>query len=266
MRRLASQMLLSAVLLSGERGAARAEPAPVAFDSFVEVHAPPGEPLRGWGATREVLRATLRAWFPGLAAGTGVEDGSPRQLARFLGDLPRPGKAAVSVVYLASRQAPEGAFVFPSGERRPWGELLDGANFPTHGGRIVILDACYATRARHAEGWARFAPTALFASGDREVTSELDLSTKRPVDLRGGHPEAWRWTREHLPSDWDGKLSFLGWIWLEAFLATPSAPSSPRDWGAFFADCQRRADEFRERVDRRSASRLSFVAPAPASP
>lgn len=253
-----------ALLLAIAPRAGGAEPSPtrVCLDSFVEVHAPPGFPLEGWKTTREIVRRTLERWFPGLGLRGAVEDGTPRQLAGFLAALPGPKVAGTSVVYVATRQSPDGAFVFAGGERRAWGEVLGGAGVTEHPSRIVILDACYATRARVAPGWRRLAPLALFASGPNEVTCELDLSAKRPVDFRRHHPEAWRWTQENLPADWDGKVSFLGLAWLEAFLKTPSPPASPSDWRGFFAECERWAGAFRDQVDRRWASRISWSGPA----
>lgn len=227
----------------------------VSFDSFVNIHYPHREPLDGWLTTRTVVEEGLRCWFPELEVRQTVMDGTPPDLEKFLAGLPGGDESDVAVVYLASYQSAAGAWEFVNKEQFLWSEALRRATIKSHPFRVVILDSCYAAMAQRTPEWSgRLATATLWAGSERELTYELDLSTRVPVDFRRRYPLAWEWTRKHLAADWNRKISFLGLTWLEAWGETASPPKALDDWRRLFDRCQNLAEEFRKKCNRRWGS------------
>lgn len=227
----------------------------VSFDSFANIHYSDLEPLDGWLTTRTVVEEGLRGWFPGLEVRQSVMDGTPPDLEKFLSGLPGGNESEVAVVYLASYQSAAGAWRFVNREQCLWSEALRRATIKPHPFRVVILDSCYAAVAERTPEWSgRLATVTLWAGSERELTYELDLSTRVPVDFRRRYPLAWEWTRKHLAADWNRKISFLGLMWLEAWVETASPPKALGDWRLLFDHCQSLAEEFRKKCNRRWVS------------
>ena len=252
---------------------ARPLPAPataplrVTFDRVLNVDYPGGKRLAGWDATGMVIEKTLAAWYPNLKVRQTLRNPSPEGVRRALACLPDAGAAEVSVVYLASRQTPAGLWEFPQGGvRASWADLLGGA-VPRHPMRLVILDACHAAAVMRAPEWrGRLAPAALLAATQVERTYELDVTRRRPLDLVRRFPLAVSWLKTHMQAEWDGKISFLGFVWLRAYLETDRAPASAADWAAFIRGCQHEADAFRTRHNRSLASTVhGYVTGQPGS-
>jgi hypothetical protein len=228
----------------------------VTYDGFVNAGYAGGRRLDGWQATSLVIEKTLAAWYPSLEVRRRLTDPSAEEVSRGLSDLPGPPSADLSIVYLGSRQDAAGAWEFTQGGPPvSWGRLLQEARVPVHPNRVAILDACFASAVLRFPPWrGQFAPAALFAAAEDEWTCELDFSTPRPLDLAQRFPRAAAWLGAHMPPSWEGKLSFLGLVWLQAFLRTERAPVSRADWAAFFRLCSEEAGAFRENHSRRLAS------------
>ncbi len=228
----------------------------VSFDSIVNVGYTARRPLVGWAATAVVIEKTLARWYPRLKARPGSNDPSPRELTDALNALPAPQDADVSIVYLASSQTAAGEWEF-TGKKSPvsWGGLLDSASIPAHPGRLVILDACHAAGVLRFDAWRnRLAPSSLLASSAGERTYELNFHRRLPLDLPRRFPQANDWLEANMPADWDGRVSFFGLIWLQAFLRTPRAPETRDDWLDFIRLCESESQDFRTRHSRRLAS------------
>jgi len=229
----------------------------VRFDSFVNENYRHLPALHGWQNTRAVMASSLAGWFLILEQGQAVTDGTPDQLADFLKKLPGAKDCDISVVYLASQQSARGDWEFVGKERCNWSDLLRESKIPPHPSRIVVMDSCYARVVGDMEGWEKLATLSLFAASGDERAWELDLSTKVPIDFRRRYPGAWAWSRRRLPEDWDGRISFLGLMWMEACAGWKEAPVTITEWERFFGRCEELAHRFRELHGRRWFSTLS---------
>ncbi len=208
--------------------------------------------IPGTVATERLIRETLEIWYPGGAGGRVLENGSADDLRLFLNSLPGQGESRFDLVYLASHQSKEGEWKFTRGEVASWSELLEGVAPPRSSRRIVILDACYAEAI--PPEWRSLPALTLFACSAEEETFEVILNRKQPVHFRKHYPGELAWIEEHFGSEWmrrDSRLSFLGFIWLRAFLETERAPEDLEDWKRFLLLCEEEAARFRASDERR---------------
>jgi hypothetical protein len=256
--------LLCVVPLIG--GSAPAEDRPVPSRSRADLHAFVNwdfrhrRKLRGWRATAIAIQRTLEQCHPGRATHTLIENAPGAHLREFLHRLPTRTDCDLSFVYLASHQSPEGGWDFVQKGLETLNTIATEARIPRHPGRFVILDACYAASVRNEPAWDREMHSAtLFAASAVEDTQELDFSTPQPIDLRRRYPAAAAWLDAHMDKGWNGRLSFLGFVWVQTFVTSKSPPADEKAWAEFFRRCERTAEEFRQSGDRRLASRVSFV-------
>ena len=220
-----------------------------------------GKSLIGWEATSLAVQATLAEWqpSPNLKPALMVRNPSPAGLRRFLECLPGAGSGKIQVIYLAAQHTRGGAWQFTGrgAGAVAWGELLQNAP-PAHPCRVVILDVCYAAAVVTQPAWTNQLGVAatLLASGSDELTWELDFSNRQPVNLVVRFPAAHDWLKHHLPATWDGRLSYLGLIWVQAFLQTPQPPQTVREWQIFFDRCVAESRRFQAEVCRQRASTI----------
>jgi len=98
---------------------------------------------------------------------------------------------------------------------------------------------------RFPEWRSRLGPACLMAGAADELTYDLDFYSRRPIDFEKRFPSAAAWLKANMPPAWDGKMSFLGFIWLQAYLRTERAPTTAADWAAFFRTCEEESRTFR---------------------
>lgn len=215
--------------------------------------------LKGWRSTAIAIQKTLDQWYPGRSVHTLVENGTRETLREFLHSLPTRADCELSVVYLASHQSPNGEWDFVQKKLESLNTIVGEANVPGHPARIVIVDACYAATLQREPVWDRtWQSLTLFASLATEVTLELDFRSPQPIDLRRRYPAAAAWLNEHMGKSWDGKLSFLGFVWVQTFVTSKNVPVNQKGWSEFLRRCEQTADEFRRNGDKRLASRVTF--------
>ena len=229
----------------------------VCFDAFVNWDFHHRQKLEAWKVTAQVIQRTLDVWHLENPAHSLVENGSPDALRQFFSALPREDNCDISLVYLASHQSPAGEWDFTQKKILSLNGILDEAEIPPHSGRIVILDTCFAAAVQRPERWQKkFAPIFLFGSTASEKTPMVNFHTPQPVDFAHRYPAAFAWLKDCLGKKWDGKISFLGFVWVETFLAVKNPPLEMRSWIDFLQKCQSTANEFREHVSRRSSSEI----------
>lgn len=221
-----------------------------------------GRSLRGWEATSLAIQETLAEWQSPLQMKPAltVRDPSPVELKQFLAQLPGADAGNIQVIYLAAQHTRRGDWQFTGNGNTEvaWNDLLQSTP-PLHPFRVVILDICHAAVVATLPVWTEkmAAATTLLASGPDEYTWELDFSNRQPVDLPAQFPVATAWLKRHLPATWDGRLSYLGLIWVQAFLQTPHPPQTTNDWQAFFGRCILESRSFQEEASRQRASTVS---------
>ena len=221
-----------------------------------------GKSLRGWEVTSMAVQATLAEWqkTPKMKPALTVRNPSPAELRQFVEHLPGAEAGKIQVIYLAAQHTRGGAWQFTGrGDGAViWGELLQNTP-PSHPCRVVILDVCHAAAVVTQPAWANKmgAAATLLASGKDELTWELDFSNRQPVNLAVRFPAAHDWLKCHLPTTWDGRLSYLGLIWVQAFLQTPQPPQTVREWQTFFGRCEAESRRFQAEVCRQRASTIS---------
>ena len=229
----------------------------VCFDGFVNWDFHHRQKLGAWKATAQVIQRTLDIWHLQSPTPSLVENGPPDALRQFFYTLPRENSCDISLVYLASHQSPAGGWDFTQKKVLLLNSVLDETNIPAHPRRIIILDTCFAAAAqRQILGRKKFAPIFLFASTALEETPMVDFHTPQPVDFAHRYPAAFAWLKEGLGKKWDGKISFLGFVWVQTFLAVKNRPAEIRDWIDFLQNCQWTARQFRENVSRKSSSEI----------
>jgi hypothetical protein len=223
--------------------------------------------LDAWRNTSLVIRKTMAQWYPPGISGRTIENAGRESLRGFFSVLSKSEASDWSIVYLASHQSRGGQWQFSNDPSASWAEILGGIQCPPKGGRFVILDACFAEAAdSDALISGTRAKGILFASARPEEAHEMDFERRFPIDAARRFPAESRWLRGVLGREWDGRISFLGFVWLRAFLATPGAPHSMEDWNAFFRLCENLAHEFRGGRGAALATTIHFVgSPAPVS-
>ncbi|MCX6981367.1 MAG: hypothetical protein NTV08_11530 [Verrucomicrobia bacterium] len=233
------------------------------FHAFVNWNFRHRQKLKGWRATAAAIRHTLEQCHYRRLPGTFVENGSKETLREFLHALPNRSQCDLSIVYLASHQSADAKWDFVQRGLEPMGTIVTDAKIPRHSNRIVILDTCFAASVRQRPAWDRDLGSAtLFAASATEETRELDFSAPQPIDLRRRYPAAAAWLDQHMGREWNGRLSFLGFVWVQTFVTSKTPPTDGKGWAEFLRCCERTAEEFRQNGDRRLASRVTFI-PAP---
>jgi hypothetical protein len=227
-----------------------------------------GKSLRGWEAASLAVQATLAEWQqpserkPALT----VLNPSPARLRRLLEHLPVAEAGKIQVIYLAAKHTHGGAWQFTKRADGvvAWADLLQNVP-PSHPCRIVILDVCHAAAVAELPVWIdkMGAAATLLASGQDELTWELDFSNRQPVDLTTRFPVAAAWLKHHLPATWDGRLSYLGLIWVQVFLQTPQPPQTASEWKIFFGRCEAESRRFQKEVCRQRASTIRQFSAVP---
>ena len=231
------------------------------FSSYVNWDYHHRKPIEGARYTALVIRETLKQWNCGPTMAGQIENGDAEAFVGWLRGLPRGG-----LVYMASHQSPAADWDFTQNKLVSLANLLP-RNLPADPSRVVILDACYAETARRVPGWQNFAPTGLMAGEEGEETFQLEMFMRRPVDFETRYPAEYDWLKTHLPSAWNGKITFLGLLWTKAFLSTPEMPQNRDAWAAFFGKITEAASEFREKRSSKLASTpIFYCAPSGGSP
>jgi hypothetical protein len=232
----------------------------VYFDGFVNWKFHHRQKLKSWKTTALVIEQTLKFWYPQSTSCLLVENGSPGIFRRFLHFLPREQSCDVSIVYLASHQSSAGEWDFTQKEVILLNSIIGETKIPTHSRRIVILDACFAAAVLRQAPWRqKLALISLLASSASEETPEVNFHSPQPVDFASRYPVAFAWLRDCLGKEWDGKISFLGFIWVQSFLMVKDCPANMRDWIDFLHRCELSAKDFRENVDRESSSEITSI-------
>jgi hypothetical protein len=93
----------------------------------------------------------------------------------------------------------------------------------------------------------------LFTSKPDQLTYQLTLASPQPVDLEERYPNSYAWLMNHMPEEWNERISFFGLMWLEAWLETTSAPESKQDWKVFFKKIEKWARKFAEHHPKRAS-------------
>jgi hypothetical protein len=234
--------------------------AKVCFDGFVNWDFQHRQKLRSWKATALVIQRTLEFWYPRTRNHSLVENGSAETFRQFLHSLPREQDCDFSFVYLASHQSPAGEWDFTQQKSTLLNRLLDGTKIPAHARRIVILDACFAAAVQREAPWQqKLGPISLFASLASEETPEVNFHSPQPVDFAHRYPAAFGWLKDCLGKKWDGKISFLGFVWVQSFLMVKNRPADLKRWIDFMQRCQLVAKEFRENVNRKLSSEITVI-------
>ncbi len=259
-RLLSIPLILLLCILTGTPASAQPRTQSADLHSFVNWDFRHRKKLRGWRATETVILKTLEQSHAGRAAHTLVENGSPSSLRDFLRSLPTRAECGFSIVYLASHQSPDGEWDFMQRKLESLGTLAAEANIPPHPNRIVIVDACYAAALLDDSAWRRgMQSPVLFAALASEETQELDFSTPQPLDLRKRYPAAAAWLDRNLGRKWDGRLSFLGFVWVQTLVSSPAMPAGADGWLRFMKRCEQTASTFRREADERLASRVTLA-------
>lgn len=254
--RLRALFLSSLLLISGQ---ACSFGAPPVYSSGVNEKFPHRQQLRGWTATSNVIELTLREWFGSVSAGPSVRNGAPAEWIAFLRAVPAGNASRLSIVYLASHQTPAAEWEFKEKKQVRWSVLLNESKRSAGAPSLVILDACFAAAAEKSPDWRRFSPRTLFASGPLEDEYEMRFDRSRPYDAPRRFPEAKEWLRTKLGKSWDGRISFLGLMWVEAVRETPAPPASRAEWDRFLNRVAAKSQEFRQKESRRLASDVRYV-------
>ena len=264
-RRTLYAALLCMALLPGAALAAEDHPQPAASRTKADLHAFVNwdfrhrRKLKGWRATATAIQRTLEQCYPARSAHSLTENGTKDALRDFFHALPTRANCDLSIVYLASHQSPEGEWDFVQKGLESMNRIVAGANVPRHSNRIIILDACFATAVKKDPVWERELHCAtLFAASATEEAQELDFSTPQPIDLHRRYPAAAAWLDAHMGREWNGRLSFLGFIWVQTFVTSKAPPANEKDWTEVLRRCERTAEAFRENGDRRLASHITY--------
>jgi hypothetical protein len=253
---------------TGVASAASPEP-PLEFSGVVSVAYERGRPLDAWNSTCLAVLATLEEWQGSGIRAAIATNPAPEDVRRTLQALAAgTSTSAVQVVYLGARHSRSGAWEFTrrSDGTRSWSELLPAPLSP-HPMRLVLLDVCHAGAVVRQTAWQQRVGSAatLLASAPGEWTYEFDFSARQPIDLARRHPAAYLWLRQHLPPNWNQRLSNLGVAWVLAYRQTPQAPHTLEEWRLFFRRCEEEGARLRALVAADQASTISQDPPlAPA--
>ena len=228
----------------------------VEFHSFINTGYQHLPKLRGWETTRDLIGATLA-----ISTGEHLADGTPEELGQFLSRLRPPAPDRVQVIYLASQQNADGSWVFTNREEASWDELLKRAHScgKEDGLRIVLMVSCYARKTSTTTRWEPWAPLTLFACAEREVTWEIDFDKRQPRDFRLRLASGWAWLEgRYRGRSWNHRVSFMGAIWIESWLAKPVRSSERGEWLCFLQRAIVQAEAFRKKHGDEFASTLSI--------
>lgn len=218
--------------------------------------------LDAWQNSALILRKTLAQWYPSRTDGLAVENGGRETLHGFFTRLAKTGPEDWSVVCLASHQSRDGLWQFPHDSPQSWAEIFSDTTTRPNPARFVVIDACYAEAADSTVVMrGTGASGVLYASNRTEEVHELNFDRRFPIDLARRYPAEAKWLHDSLGPAWNGRTSFLGFIWLRAFLATPRAPRNIEDWHQFFGLCERLARDFRGGRGSTLATTVRFVVP-----
>ena len=223
--------------------------------------------LDAWQNTALVIRRTLTEWYPPQAHGVALENSDPQALRTFFTRLTKTAPREWSVIYLASHQSPDGLWQFPHDPPQSWASILPETPPRREPPRFLVIDACYAEAADSAvliQGTG--ASGVLYASTRTEAVHELNFHQRFPIDLTRRYAAEAKWLREVLGAPWNGRVSFLGFIWLRTFLATGQAPENAAEWNAFFHRCEQLAQAFRQGRGGDLATTIHFVSPPAEAP
>lgn len=216
--------------------------------------------LDAWQNTATVVRKTLTEWYPPQVRGFDVENGDHDALRGFFTRLGNAASADWSIVYLGSHQNMDGLWFFPHDSPQSWPEMLAGTTARIKPPRFVVIDACYAEAADSMVVMrGTGAAGVLYAANRTEVVHELNFHQRFPIDLTRQYAAEAKWLRETLGPKWNGRISFLGFIWLRAHLTTRQAPENLGDWNAFFRLCENFAGEFRHGRGESLATTIHYV-------
>jgi len=231
----------------------------VCFSAFVNSSFRRRQKLTAWKTTALAIRRTLEIWYPEHLTCSFVENGPPETFRQFLHGLPAGKDCGISLVYLCSHQSPAGEWDFPEEKLLPLDTLLGDAGIRENSRRIVILDTCFAAAAGNQSLWRKLAPLSLFASQATEETPEANFHSPQPVDYAHRYPAAYTWLKTTLGREWDGKISFLGFVWVQTFLQQKKAPHDIPGWLDFMEQCQATAAQFRQQVSKKSSSQITVT-------
>jgi hypothetical protein len=210
--------------------------------------------LEAWRNTARVIEATA-----GAQRKQWIENGTPQDLAAFLGKLSGERGEAVSLVYLAAHQSPAAEWDFRARPLTSWKEIRTEAAPNRH--RVVVWDACYAEGAGALPAVQRLAPLFLFSCRAGEEAGEITFARRRPVDFERRFPEEHVWLKRHLPADWDGSLSFFGLMWLRTWRASEKKPETWEEWREFSRRCAAASLGFQKDISRKTASTVVVMEP-----
>lgn len=256
---------MSSVLCHAEP-ARQAPVTTISFSSAVNWEFTRLEKLDAWRNTAVVLRKSLAQWYPPDVSGSTVENVDREALRTFFTRLSNSEAGGWNIVYLASHQTRDGLWQFPHDREQSWPEILAGVHATPTIHRIVIVDACFAEA---ADGGILMRGTGakgiLFAALRSEAVHEINFRRRFPLDVARRFPAEARWLRDSLGADWDGRVSFFGLIWLQAFLTTAHAPRNVEDWNDFFHRCETLGREFRNGRGETLATTVRFVTYPPSA-
>jgi hypothetical protein len=257
LRPIVFAVLLTALKSPVEAGETNSSTAPVCFDGFVNWDFHHRQNLEAWKTTALAIQRTLDAWHLTRSNHPLVENGPPEVLRQFLHGLPSEDSCDINLVYLASHQSRAAEWDFIPKKVVPLNSIINETQIRPHSRRVVILDTCFAAAAQSQIASAKtFAPIFLFASTASQETPMVNFHTPQPVDFAHRYPATFVWLKECLGKKWDGKISFLGFVWVETFLTVKNRPVEIRDWINFLQACQSTARQFRENVSQKSSSEV----------
>lgn len=234
---------------------------PAQFFSIVSSGYERGRELSGWNAARLALQAALQEWYGPDIFSISRQDPSPDDARQFFSSLPGTD-GTVHLVYIGARCTAEPAWRFTGGAGDvPWVILLNQSVPSADRSRLIILDVCHAESVVSLPVWksALHPASVLSAAATGELTYELNFSVRQPVDLCKRFPETAQWLKKNLPADWNGRISYLGFIWVRTFLHTGTPPQSANDWLLFFKRCEEEAVIFRQQTGWLNASTIRQI-------
>lgn len=242
------------------------EAVPPQFFSIVSSGYGRGSELSGWNTSRLAIQAALQDWYGPDRISIGRQDPLPEDVRQFFSSLPGTD-GAVHLIYIGARCTAEPAWRFTTRKAGdvPWVTLLNRSAPPVDRSRLIILDVCHAESVVSLPVWkSTLHPVSvLSASTTGELTYELNFSARQPVDLSKRFPETAQWLKNNLPADWDGRISYLGFIWVRTFLQTEMPPQSADDWLLFFKRCEEEALIFRQQTGWLNASTVRQISLEP---
>lgn len=204
--------------------------------------------LKGWSNTAKAIQASLEQWGYSVQH-HHQENTDLATLERFRETIIGQKTNGLKLIYVASHQSPSGRFDFPNEDKEFWSVGFDQHTKVSGSPSILILDTCHADviPTVRLKGNLPF-HFLLSAAAASEETYELRMFARRPVDFRRRYKAEVHWMRQQLGKEWEGQISFTGFIWVRQFLKTPTRPSSHEQWRTFLSGMTDEAQRFaRER-------------------